>query len=420
MDYRKTKMKILTPILFMYAIILLTGCSSFTSEPVTTADSTIIYPSRETGGIAANITLCKKISKKSGKPVGEGMVFSIGENQMVRALVKIENRHLHSDRLLMFHIDWLDSEGNSFYMKRIDLAAGDTTSFLFSSISIDSTARQPGKYLFQVYYFRELIAEKKFELISSSKDTIPLAEKIAAKITFFGKMDKKTGIRSEEDTAFILKKKGWIHATVGFGNPLPFEDEELKFKLEWIGPDDSSFYRKQITLSPSDTFQVLNNSVSISSETRKPGNYFLRVTLLGETIAKKEFTLLAELPEVKKTKTELSAKISFGRNIDKKTGELQNEDTVFKISDKGKLFATVEFKQPFKIQEKEIKFKLDWIGPDGKSFYRKQIDLTPGDSTSAINSSILISPENRKPGKYTFRVFLFKDLIAEKKFELRQ
>lgn len=418
MEYRRTKMKILIPILFLYVILLLSGCSSFTSEPVITADSTIMYPSRETNDIAANITLCKKISKKSGKPVGEGTVFSIGEKQMVRALVKIENRHLHSDRLLMFHIDWIDPEGNSFYLKRIDLLPGDTASFLFSSISIDSSARQPGKYLVQVYYFRELVAEKNFILISGSNDTIPLAKKIAAKITLFGKMDKKTGIRSEEDTAFILKKKGWIHATVGFGNPLPFEDEELKFKLEWIGPDDSAFYRKLITLTPADTFQVLNNSVSISSETRKPGNYLLRVTLLGEIIAEKKFTLLNELPEVKKTKTKLSAIISFGRDIDKKTGELQKEDTVFKISEKGKVYATVEFKQPFKIQEKEIKFKLDWIGPDGKSFFQKQVEFVSGDSTDVISGSISISPEKRQPGIYVLKVYLFKEAIAVRKFEL--
>jgi hypothetical protein len=418
MEYRKTKMKILIPILLIYAIVLLSGCSSYKSEPVITADSTIIYPSRETDGITANITLCQKISKKSGKPIGEGSVFSIGEKQMLRALVTIENRHLHSDRILMFHIDWIDPEGNSFYMKRIDLPPEDTSSFLFSSISIDTSSRQPGRYLFQVYYFRELIAEKKFELISGSRDTTPLAEKIAAKITFFGKLDKRTGIRSEEDTAFILKKKGWIHATVGFGNPLPFEEEELKFRLEWIGPDDSSFYRKQITLTPTDTFQVLNNSVSISSETRKPGNYFLRVTLLGETIAEKKFTLVTELPEVKKTKTELSAKISFGRNIDKKTGELQNEDTVFKISEKGKLFATAEFKQPIKIKGKEIKFKLDWIGPDGISFFQKQVELVSSDSTAAISGSISISPEKRQPGNYILRVYFFKEVIAEKKFEL--
>jgi hypothetical protein len=418
MEYRRTKMKILIPILFMYAIILFSGCSSFTSDPVITADSTTMYPSRKAGDIAANITLCKKISKKSGKPVGAGTVFTIGEKQMVRSLVKIENRHLYSDRLLMFHIDWIDPEGNSFYMKRIDLLPGDTTSFLFSSVSIDSSVRQPGKYLFQVYYFRELIAEKKFMLLSGSKDTISLAEKMAAKINLFGKMDKKTGIRSEEDTTFLLKKKGWIHATVGFENPLEFEEEELKFKLEWIGSDDSVFYRKLITLTPADTFQVLNNSVSISSETRKPGNYLLRVSVLGETIAEKKFTLVNELPEIKKTKTKFSALISFGRDMDKKTGEILNEDTVFKIPEKGKLFAAVKFLQPFKIREEEIKFKLDWIGPDGKSFFQKQVELTPNDSTNVISGSISISPEKRLPGTYMLKVYLFKEAVAVRKFEL--
>ncbi len=43
----------------------------------------------------------------------------------------------------------------------------------------------------------------------------------------------------------------------------------------------------------------------------------------------------------------------------------------------------------------------------------------PDDSTSIIKSSISIPPGKREPGKYSFRLYLYDDLIAEKEFELR-
>jgi hypothetical protein len=65
-----------------------------------------------------------------------------------------------------------------------------------------------------------------------------------------------------------------------------------------------------------------------------------------------------------------------------------------------------------------MKFDLEWVGPDGKSFYRKQAELLPGDSTTSINSSISVSSETRQPGIYVFEIYLSNKLISRKKFEL--
>ena len=63
-------------------------------------------------------------------------------------------------------------------------------------------------------------------------------------------------------------------------------------------------------------------------------------------------------------------------------------------------------------------FHFDWIGPDGETFYMKRVYLSQQDSTLTISSSISISPEQRDTGEYKLRVYLFRELIAEKKFEV--
>ncbi len=102
----------------------------------------------------------------------------------------------------MFHVDWIDPEGRSFYLKRIDLLPGDSTASLISSISVSPDKRLPGKYLLRIYLFRELIAEKYFELRDSAK-----VEKIYGDIVFFKSIDKESGEMKGVDTVFEIKEK---------------------------------------------------------------------------------------------------------------------------------------------------------------------------------------------------------------------
>ncbi len=71
----------------------------------------------------------------------------------------------------MFHIDWIDSTGNSLYKKRIDLSPSDSSSRIISSISLSPPKRKVGEYIVRVYLFRELIAEKKFQLVELNTDS---------------------------------------------------------------------------------------------------------------------------------------------------------------------------------------------------------------------------------------------------------
>lgn len=175
MRMQKIKLIALTTSLIALLLLVAPGCSSRIETPVTGEDSTITYPPKKTDGISAKITLCRKVSKKTGNRIGEGTLFSIKEKEWVRAFVDIEHRFNDDKRELMFHLDWNDANGRSFYLKRIDLSPDDSSSTIKSSISISPGKRKPGKYTLRVYLFRELIAEKEFELrpefqLTPSKD----------------------------------------------------------------------------------------------------------------------------------------------------------------------------------------------------------------------------------------------------------
>jgi hypothetical protein len=104
--------------------------------------------------------------------------------------------------------------------------------------------------------------------------------------------------------------------------------------------------------------------------------------------------------------------------VDKKTGEPVGIDSVFTIREKGKVRAAIRLTNRQASGDLELAFRLNWTGPDGKSFYSKQVDLPQGDTTTIINSSISITPDKRQPGKCRLQVFLFDEMIAEKGFEL--
>jgi hypothetical protein len=294
MEMKKLKLFTLTMFLITFGLLLGTSCSSRIERPVITADSTIAYSAKKADGISAKISLCRKLSNKTGKRIGEGTAFTITEKESIYAFIDLENRLLHSNRDQMFHIDWIDPGGRSFYQKRIDLYPGDSSSTITSSISISPDKRQPGEYLIRIYLFRELIAEKKFELRQESRITPIEVEGIKAHIVFCRNEDKKTGKRIGVDTVFTIKEKGKIRAFIDLANRHAYGDRELIFLLDWIGPNGRSFYRKQVDLSPGDSSSTITSSISISPDKRQPGKCFLRLYLFNELIAEKKFELRSE------------------------------------------------------------------------------------------------------------------------------
>lgn len=161
------------PVLLLWSLapLALGGCSSRVETPTVLSDSTLAYSSKSPGGVDATITLCRKVGSKSGKRYGAGQVFTIGEKSKVRALIDLENVRALGDRDLMFHVVWLGPGDDRLYKKRIDYTPDDSSTTLSSSISIPPDRREPGDYKLRVYLFRELIAEKPFELRAPAETT---------------------------------------------------------------------------------------------------------------------------------------------------------------------------------------------------------------------------------------------------------
>lgn len=273
-------------IIAIIVAMMLPSCAERESVPVVMPDSTIVYPAKDSNAITAKITFSRFIGSKTGRQWGIAPVFPIRVDENVYAVVELKNRMKHTDRDLMFHIDWLRPDGQSVYLKEIILPAGDSACSIESSVSSSPAIRQPGKYSLRVYLFRELIAEKYFEFRNESD-----IESINANIVFFKNTDKETGEMIGVDTVFEIKKKGILRARIDLSGTGIYKDEELPLRMEWYGPDGESFYSKKVEINPADTSVFFTGSISITPDKRLPGDYFLRVFLFDEIITEKGFVL---------------------------------------------------------------------------------------------------------------------------------
>lgn len=285
--------KLNTIILFLTTVILIgvTACSSRVETPLTGEDFTIVYPAKNPNDISAKITLFRKFDKKTKEQIGVGTVFFLREKANIRASIDIENQITYGDQELMFHIDWINAEGKSIYLKRIDLAADDTNSTFSSSISISPEIREEGTYTIQLFFFRELIAEKKFEILPQVQIDPFDDNGISANITLYRKKSKKTGKLIGEGDIFKIKEKAKVRALIELENRFAYGNQELVFRYDWLGPDGESFYGKQIDFFPNDSTSIIKSSISIPPGKREPGKYCFRLYLYDELIAEKEFKL---------------------------------------------------------------------------------------------------------------------------------
>jgi len=299
-------------------ILFTSGCSSREEKPLALNDSTIVYPSKYETGLLPKITLSNKISKKTGRPIKPATIFQLQEEAKLYASIDLENQAMVNERDLMFHIDWIDSAGNSFYKKRIDFSPDDSSSRITSSISVSPQKRQTGNYSARLYLFRELIAEKKFQLVESMTDSATIKKKsksksnvdsvknvnkkkiikpkvktesIKASIILCRKVSKKTGNPIGAATIFTLKDSAKVKAVVSIEHKDIKTNEQMKFHFDWMGPDGKSFYKKQVVYTTSNPFFTISNSISISPEKRKPGTYTLRVSFRKKIIAEQKFEL---------------------------------------------------------------------------------------------------------------------------------
>ena len=114
----------------------------------------------------------------------------------------------------------------------------------------------------------------------------------------------------------------------------------------------------------------------------------------------------------------VEASILFYRAKSKKSGRLIGEDGPFTVKEKSKVRARISLSNTDALGERGGMFHLVWVDPEGKEFYTKRIDWSPEDGEEELSGSISAYPGKRDPGEYLLRVYLFRELIAEKGFLL--
>ncbi len=153
-------------LLIAAAFLPLSGCSTRSSDPVLAPDSTWVYPGKQAGDIDARITFADKArtSKKTGKRLGVTNTFEVGVDEKAYAFADLSNPFARGDRVLNFHLVWVNSQDRTIFKKKVDYQPSDSLTTLSSALSLPPGKRAPGPYKFRVYLFRELIAEKSFTL----------------------------------------------------------------------------------------------------------------------------------------------------------------------------------------------------------------------------------------------------------------
>jgi len=401
-------------IITIFTIIF--SCSGRKNKAEYSPTNSIIYPGKHKNDISVDIRIGRKIGKNSALPIFEGTSMPIGKEERVFSVVTIENHQFHADKKHMFHIEWVNNNDRVVYRKYVYDYLTDSTNFISSSVS--SASRTPGNYSVRVFYFRELIAEKKFRMVPEKEYYDSLYNLIGANLTFCRKIDKSTGERIGIDSVFYIGKKKWVTAIVDFSNKPMFADE-MTYRMEWIDSEGNVAYNKLLKYDPEKGDYTVRSSFSLKPEKRKPGIFRVNLYFFKQLIASKQFTVM---PEEKK-QTESDKRLNIGpipitlyRKIDKTTGEKTDPGTVFTIQKGEKVFAHIDLSKAKISGNEEVSIR--WINPDKSSFFKKNMLPAEIESLTDIISAVSIEPEKRTPGQYAVRIVYRKKIVAEKKFTL--
>lgn len=103
----------------------------------------------------------------------------------------------------------------------------------------------------------------------------------------------------------------------------------------------------------------------------------------------------------------------------RKAQGLYEDERAFDLEEDARVLATVRLENIHARGEGPLTFHLVWLNPAERRVFKKIYEYTPNDSTRTLTGSFSIPPSRRSPGFYTLQVFLFRELIAQKSFELR-
>lgn len=242
---------------------------------------------------------------------------------------------------------------------------------------------------------------------------------LVGELFLYRKIDKASGEPIGEGHIFTRMEKSRIQTKLLLKKDDLLENKTALVHFDWIGPDGKSFYIKQVELLITDSSMEALSSISLSPETRDEGQYKLHVYLFRERILEKSFSVVSAFQSDEINPDDFVESITLYRKKGRKTGKLIGVDSVFSRKEKRKVRALVKLIDHPDDILRERRYRLEWIGPGGKSIFKKRIDLQANDSSSLLSSSFSIGPEKRIAGNYVLRLYLFDKLLVDSPFILQ-
>ncbi len=95
------------------------------------------------------------------------------------------------------------------------------------------------------------------------------------------------------------------------------------------------------------------------------------------------------------------------------------DERVVETEEGARVQANIRLENVYARGRRPLALHFVWINPAQKKIFKRLLEYMPNDSDQVLTSSLTISPSKRAPGIYSLRVYLFRELIAEKFLELR-
>ncbi|MBD3160661.1 MAG: hypothetical protein GF346_00835 [Candidatus Eisenbacteria bacterium] len=118
---------------------------------------------------------------------------------------------------------------------------------------------------------------------------------------------------------------------------------------------------------------------------------------------------------------DVGATITFAEksSVSRVTGKRRGVSRSFDMGPGAKVWAFVDLENVFARGDDSLHFHVVWIRHDGRDEFKKKVSYLPSEEDTTLKSAISIPPGRRDPGEYGLQVYLYRELIAEKRFTLR-
>lgn len=212
--------------------------------------------------------------------------------------------------------------------------------------------------------------------------------------------------------AFPTNANEKVYAIIEIENYKPIQDSQL-FHIQWIDNEQNKLYTKQITQIPGDS--VHNLFSAINTDNRTPGKYKIQIYHFRELIAEKYFHIIPHQQYIDSLLKELNPRVALSNN---KYSSNKNNDSVFHIGAKNRIYSTITFKNIPNIITSDANLTIEWCTSDGNCFYKKTFQPKSSDSIYTLTSSISTTSKNRTEGKYCVNYYLGDFLLSQQSFTI--